>query len=49
MKFATFEHDGRVCAGVVSGDGVHPLPAGVTVLDLVRSGLPPRSARAQTP
>jgi 2-keto-4-pentenoate hydratase/2-oxohepta-3-ene-1,7-dioic acid hydratase in catechol pathway len=40
MKFATFEHDGRVCAGVASGDGVHPLPAGVTVLDLVRSGLP---------
>jgi hypothetical protein len=29
-----------VHAGVVSGDDVHAFPAGVTVLDLVRRGLP---------
>jgi 2-keto-4-pentenoate hydratase/2-oxohepta-3-ene-1,7-dioic acid hydratase in catechol pathway len=40
MRFATYEHDGQVRAGVVSDDGLHPLPAGTTVLDLVRSGLP---------
>ncbi|WP_206796003.1 fumarylacetoacetate hydrolase family protein [Amycolatopsis sp. MtRt-6] len=36
MRFATYEHGGTVHAGVVSGDGVHAFPAGVTVLDLVR-------------
>lgn len=42
MRFATFEHDGAVAAGVVDGVGrlVHPVPAGTTVLDLVRGGLP---------
>jgi 2-keto-4-pentenoate hydratase/2-oxohepta-3-ene-1,7-dioic acid hydratase in catechol pathway len=40
MRFATYEHGGTVQAGVVSGDGVHAFPAGVTVLDLVRDGLP---------
>lgn len=45
MKFATFEHLGTVAAGVVSGDAVHAFPPGVTVLELVRSGLP--SAIAQ--
>ncbi|SFW78939.1 Fumarylacetoacetate (FAA) hydrolase family protein [Amycolatopsis australiensis] len=40
MRFATYEHGGTVHAGVVSGDGVHAFPAGVTVLDLVRGGLP---------
>lgn len=40
MRFATFEHDGMVAAGVVDGRLVHRLPAGATVLDLVRGGLP---------
>ncbi len=40
MRFATYEHGGTVHAGVVAGDGVHAFPAGVTVLDLVRRGLP---------
>jgi 2-keto-4-pentenoate hydratase/2-oxohepta-3-ene-1,7-dioic acid hydratase in catechol pathway len=41
MRFATFaEPSGTVRAGVVGDAGVHPLPAGVTVLDLVRAGLP---------
>ena len=44
MRFATFEHHGSVRSGIVSGaaaDSVlHPLPAGVTVLDLVTAGLP---------
>jgi 2-keto-4-pentenoate hydratase/2-oxohepta-3-ene-1,7-dioic acid hydratase in catechol pathway len=39
MRFATFEHQGRVRAGVITGAGVHQLPDGTTVLDLVRSGL----------
>ncbi|MGY1858484.1 fumarylacetoacetate hydrolase family protein [Modestobacter sp. SYSU DS0290] len=40
MRFATYQLNGAVSAGVVSGAGVHPLPAGTTVLDLVRAGLP---------
>jgi 2-keto-4-pentenoate hydratase/2-oxohepta-3-ene-1,7-dioic acid hydratase in catechol pathway len=40
MRFATYELDGSVHAGVVSDDGLHALPSGTTVLGLVRSGLP---------
>ncbi|MFQ1002455.1 fumarylacetoacetate hydrolase family protein [Modestobacter sp. SSW1-42] len=40
MRFATYERHGSVSAGVVSDAGVHPLPDGTTVLDLVRAGLP---------
>ncbi|MFD0687620.1 fumarylacetoacetate hydrolase family protein [Actinomadura fibrosa] len=38
MRFATYEHDGTERAGVVQGDGIHPLPEGATVLELIRSG-----------
>jgi 2-keto-4-pentenoate hydratase/2-oxohepta-3-ene-1,7-dioic acid hydratase in catechol pathway len=46
VRFATFiEHPGGTArAGVVSDAGLHPLPPEVTVLDLVRAGLP--AARA---
>jgi 2-keto-4-pentenoate hydratase/2-oxohepta-3-ene-1,7-dioic acid hydratase in catechol pathway len=40
MRFATWEADGAVHAGVVSDAGLHALPARTTVLDLVRAGLP---------
>jgi 2-keto-4-pentenoate hydratase/2-oxohepta-3-ene-1,7-dioic acid hydratase in catechol pathway len=40
MRFATYELHGTVSAAVVSDAGLHPLPAGTTVLDLVRAGLP---------
>ncbi|RSM38409.1 DUF2437 domain-containing protein [Amycolatopsis balhimycina DSM 5908] len=40
MRLATYEHRGAVHAGVVTDEGVRAFPAGVTVLDLVRSGLP---------
>ena len=40
MRFATWDSDGRVAAGVVSDAGLHELPARTTVLDLVRAGLP---------
>ncbi len=40
MRFATYEHAGQIRAGVVSSAGVHAFPAEVTVLDLVRQGLP---------
>jgi 2-keto-4-pentenoate hydratase/2-oxohepta-3-ene-1,7-dioic acid hydratase in catechol pathway len=40
MRLATYELDGAAWAGVVSDEGVHPFPAGTTVLDLVRAGLP---------
>jgi 2-keto-4-pentenoate hydratase/2-oxohepta-3-ene-1,7-dioic acid hydratase in catechol pathway len=40
MRFATWESGGSVRSGVVSDAGLHPLPAGTTVLDLVRAGLP---------
>ncbi|MGS0684303.1 fumarylacetoacetate hydrolase family protein [Nakamurella sp. GG22] len=43
MRFATFEYDGAVYAGVVSGGPsghrLHKLPVGSTILDLVRAGL----------
>jgi 2-keto-4-pentenoate hydratase/2-oxohepta-3-ene-1,7-dioic acid hydratase in catechol pathway len=48
MRFATFEAGGRVRAGVVDDLGVHPLPAGVTVLDLVRSGLSAATAAGES-
>ena len=38
MRFATFDEGGRERAAVVSDAGLHPLPDGVTVLDLVRAG-----------
>ncbi|GGU15409.1 fumarylacetoacetate hydrolase family protein [Lentzea flava] len=40
MRFATYELDGSVHAGVVADNAVHALPSGTTVLDLVRAGLP---------
>lgn len=41
MRFATYqENGGPPRAGVVSDAGVHPLPADVTVLGLIRAGLP---------
>jgi 2-keto-4-pentenoate hydratase/2-oxohepta-3-ene-1,7-dioic acid hydratase in catechol pathway len=40
MRFATFLADDVERAGVVSGAGLHPLPPGTAVLDLVRAGLP---------
>jgi len=40
MKLATWESAGRKSAGVVTAAGLHPLPDGTTVLDLVRAGLP---------
>ncbi len=40
MRFATWETDGTVHAGVVSDAGLHELPARTTMLDLVRAGLP---------
>ena len=45
MRFATWEAGGVVSAGVAArsddgADGLHPLPEGTTVLDLVRAGLP---------
>jgi 2-keto-4-pentenoate hydratase/2-oxohepta-3-ene-1,7-dioic acid hydratase in catechol pathway len=40
MRFATWELGGRVQAGVVGKPGLHALPDGTTVLDLVRAGLP---------
>jgi 2-keto-4-pentenoate hydratase/2-oxohepta-3-ene-1,7-dioic acid hydratase in catechol pathway len=40
MRFATWEHAGTICAGVADDHGVHALPSGRTILDVVRSGLP---------
>ncbi len=40
MRFATWETQGRVQAGVVTAAGLHALGNGRTVLDLVRAGLP---------
>jgi 2-keto-4-pentenoate hydratase/2-oxohepta-3-ene-1,7-dioic acid hydratase in catechol pathway len=40
MRFATWESGDAVRAGVVGDAGLHPLPEGTTVLDLVRAGLP---------
>jgi 2-keto-4-pentenoate hydratase/2-oxohepta-3-ene-1,7-dioic acid hydratase in catechol pathway len=40
MKLATWDDGGIVTAGVVGEHGLHALPPDVTVLDLVRAGLP---------
>ena len=40
MKFATWDDSGLVTAGIVGEHGLHALPPGITVLDLVRAGLP---------
>lgn len=40
MRFATWEDGGIVTAGVVGEHGLHAFPPGITVLDLVRAGLP---------
>jgi 2-keto-4-pentenoate hydratase/2-oxohepta-3-ene-1,7-dioic acid hydratase in catechol pathway len=40
MRFATWEFAGRTRSGVVTPAGLHALPDGTTVLDLVRAGLP---------
>jgi 2-keto-4-pentenoate hydratase/2-oxohepta-3-ene-1,7-dioic acid hydratase in catechol pathway len=40
MRLATWEGGGRVRAGVVSAAGLHALPDGTSILDLVRAGLP---------
>jgi 2-keto-4-pentenoate hydratase/2-oxohepta-3-ene-1,7-dioic acid hydratase in catechol pathway len=40
VRFATWDDAGTVTAGVVGTHGLHALPAGLTVLDLVRAGLP---------
>jgi 2-keto-4-pentenoate hydratase/2-oxohepta-3-ene-1,7-dioic acid hydratase in catechol pathway len=40
MRFATWDDGGVVTAGVVGEHGLHAMPPDVTVLDLVRAGLP---------
>jgi 2-keto-4-pentenoate hydratase/2-oxohepta-3-ene-1,7-dioic acid hydratase in catechol pathway len=40
VRFATWQDGAGVHAGVVSDAGLHALPRGTTVLDLVRAGLP---------
>ncbi|HEU5267844.1 MAG TPA: fumarylacetoacetate hydrolase family protein [Jatrophihabitans sp.] len=40
MRFATWQAEGHSRAGVVSDAGLHALPDGTAVLDLVRAGLP---------
>jgi 2-keto-4-pentenoate hydratase/2-oxohepta-3-ene-1,7-dioic acid hydratase in catechol pathway len=48
MRFATYTQDGGPArAGVVGDSGIHPLPGGVTVLGLVRAGLPEALAAGQ--
>ncbi|WP_405009955.1 fumarylacetoacetate hydrolase family protein [Kitasatospora sp. NBC_01539] len=40
MRLATYEYDGERRCGVLDGDRLHPLPADVDLLHLVRAGLP---------
>lgn len=40
MRFASWAYGGAVHAGVVGDDGLHEFPERVTVLDVVRAGLP---------
>ena len=40
MRLATYDHDGERRCGVLDGDRLHPLPADVDLLQLVRAGLP---------
>ena len=45
MRLLTFLADDAPRAGILMDDGVHPLAVGVTVLDVVRAGLPVDPAR----
>ena len=48
MRFATYNRDGGPAqAGLVSEAGLHPLPSDVSVLGLVRAGLPAALAAGQ--
>jgi len=38
MKWVTYQDDDGVRAGVLSGDAIHAMPAGVTLLDLIGRG-----------
>jgi 2-keto-4-pentenoate hydratase/2-oxohepta-3-ene-1,7-dioic acid hydratase in catechol pathway len=50
MRLATFSQNGTPRAAVVVGDELHPLPDGVTVLDLIEQGrLPEAGARHERP
>lgn len=40
MRYASYQLEDTTRCGVVGPDGLHPLPAGMTGLDLVRSGIP---------
>ena len=40
MRFATYSSGGRGQGAVISHAGLHPLPGGMSVLELVRAGLP---------
>ena len=40
MRLATYEYDGERRCGVLDGDRLHPLPADIDLLRLVRAGLP---------
>jgi 2-keto-4-pentenoate hydratase/2-oxohepta-3-ene-1,7-dioic acid hydratase in catechol pathway len=40
MRFATWEHDGHVYTGVASEAGLHAFDEQVSILEVVRSGLP---------
>jgi 2-keto-4-pentenoate hydratase/2-oxohepta-3-ene-1,7-dioic acid hydratase in catechol pathway len=40
MRYASYQLDGTTWCGVVGPEGLHPLPVGMTGLDLVRSGMP---------
>ena len=49
MRFATYRRAGAPAqAGLVSGDGLHPLPPGVSVLSLVQAGLPAALAAGES-
>lgn len=39
MRYASYQFEGETRCAVVAPDGLHPLPAGLSGLDLVRSGL----------
>ena len=45
MRLAMFADDGAARAGIVVGDNLHPLPVGVTVLDLIQQDALPDAGK----
>lgn len=48
MRWVTYRDDDGERTGILADDVIHPMPPGVTLLDLIALGLPDYTRRART-